>query len=45
MPNMDDVWLSVMHSAMDQRSAGRPAGASSAHPGAPLLQADSSSQP
>ncbi|CAF92671.1 unnamed protein product, partial [Tetraodon nigroviridis] len=21
MPNMDDVWLSVMHSAMDQRSA------------------------
>lgn len=22
MPNMDDVWLTIMHSAMDQRSAG-----------------------
>uniref|UniRef100_UPI0037E79B39 testis-expressed protein 2-like isoform X2 n=1 Tax=Semicossyphus pulcher TaxID=241346 RepID=UPI0037E79B39 len=24
MPNMDDVWLSVMHSAMDPRTAGGP---------------------
>lgn len=24
MPNMDDVWLSIMHSAMDTRTAGGP---------------------
>lgn len=24
MPNMDDVWLTIMHSAMDQRGAGGP---------------------
>ncbi|XP_034386180.1 testis-expressed protein 2-like isoform X2 [Cyclopterus lumpus] len=24
MPNMDDLWLTVMHSAMDPRTAGRP---------------------
>lgn len=24
MPNMDDVWLTIMHSAMDSRSAGGP---------------------
>lgn len=24
MPNMDDVWLSIMHSAMDPRTAGGP---------------------
>lgn len=24
MPNMDDVWLTIMHSAMDQRTAGGP---------------------
>nr|XP_057941772.1 testis-expressed protein 2-like [Doryrhamphus excisus]XP_057941782.1 testis-expressed protein 2-like [Doryrhamphus excisus] len=24
MPNMDDVWLTLMHSAMDQRTAGGP---------------------
>lgn len=24
MPNMDDVWLTIMHSAMDSRTAGGP---------------------
>lgn len=24
MPNMDDVWLPIMHSAMDPRTAGGP---------------------
>lgn len=24
MPNMDDVWLTIMHSAMDPRTAGGP---------------------
>lgn len=45
MPNMDDVWLSVMHSAMDQRSASGPSGGSSGEPGASELTMDSSSQP
>lgn len=45
MPNMDDVWLSVMHSAMDQRSASEPSGGSSGEPGACELTMDSSSQP
>ncbi|KAJ8002090.1 hypothetical protein DPEC_G00176190 [Dallia pectoralis] len=29
MPNMDDVWLTVMHSAMDPRSSGGPAASTS----------------
>lgn len=40
MPNMDDVWLSIMHSAMDQRSASGPPGGGSAE-----LKMDGSSQP
>ncbi|XP_072240283.1 testis-expressed protein 2-like isoform X2 [Leuresthes tenuis] len=32
MPNMDDVWLPIMHSAMDPRSAGGPSGGPSVDP-------------
>ncbi|XP_034150009.1 testis-expressed protein 2 isoform X2 [Esox lucius] len=29
MPNMDDVWLTIMHSAMDSRSSGGPSASTS----------------
>lgn len=44
MPNMDDVWLSVMHSAMDQRSSGGPPGPPSVEPRPSELK-DAGSQP
>ena len=32
MPNMDDIWLSIMHSAMDPRTAGGPLAPPAADP-------------
>lgn len=45
MPNMDDVWLSVMHSAMDQRSSGGPLVGATVEPRASELKTDGSAQP
>ncbi|XP_008300133.1 testis-expressed sequence 2 protein-like isoform X2 [Stegastes partitus] len=46
MPNMDDVWLTIMHSAMDPRSAGGPSvGLPAADPEPWQPERDSTSQP
>ncbi|TNM86268.1 hypothetical protein fugu_008539 [Takifugu bimaculatus] len=45
MPNMDDVWLSVMHSAMDQRSSGGPLASSGLEPRPSEPKADGGAQP
>ncbi|XP_071359808.1 testis-expressed protein 2-like isoform X2 [Trachinotus anak] len=45
MPNMDDVWLTIMHSAMDPRTAGGPFVAPAVDPEPSQPERDSSSQP
>ncbi|KAM3624437.1 uncharacterized protein V6R79_023384 [Siganus canaliculatus] len=45
MPNMDDVWLTIMHSAMDPRTAGGPFAGSTVDPDPSQLEKDSLSQP
>lgn len=45
MPNMDDVWLSVMHSAMDTRTAGGPLVGPVADPEPSQPEGGSTSQP
>ncbi|GLD61064.1 testis-expressed sequence 2 protein-like protein [Lates japonicus] len=45
MPNMDDVWLTIMHSAMDPRTAGGPLVGPSVDPEPSQPDRDSSSQP
>ncbi|XP_061685244.1 testis-expressed protein 2-like isoform X2 [Syngnathoides biaculeatus] len=40
MPNMDDVWLTIMHSAMDQRTSGRPLAWSAVSQEPSLLERD-----
>ncbi|KAM9362650.1 testis-expressed protein 2-like [Symphorus nematophorus] len=45
MPNMDDVWLTIMHSAMDQRTAGGPLVGPAVDPEPSQLERDSTSQP
>ncbi|XP_077379651.1 testis-expressed protein 2-like isoform X2 [Festucalex cinctus] len=43
MPNMDDVWLTIMHSAMDQRSAAGPLAWSAVHQEPSHMEKDSTS--
>ncbi|XP_061580700.1 testis-expressed protein 2-like [Cololabis saira] len=45
MPNMDDLWLTIMHSAMDPRSAGGPPAAPPANPDPPSCGTDDTGQP
>ncbi|XP_074487131.1 testis-expressed protein 2-like isoform X1 [Sebastes fasciatus] len=45
MPNMDDIWLSVMHSAMDPRTAGGPFVGLAVDPEPSQPEKDSTSQP
>ncbi|XP_040891566.1 testis-expressed protein 2-like [Toxotes jaculatrix] len=45
MPNMDDVWLTIMHSAMDPRTAGGPLVGPAVEPEPSHPERDSSSQP
>ncbi|KAE8301031.1 Testis-expressed protein 2 Transmembrane protein 96 [Larimichthys crocea] len=45
MPNMDDVWLTIMHSAMDPRTAGGPLVCPAVDPEPPQPDRDSTSQP
>ncbi|XP_054460738.1 testis-expressed protein 2-like isoform X2 [Anoplopoma fimbria] len=45
MPNMDDVWLTVMHSAMDPRTAGGPLVGHTVDPEPAPPEMDSTSQP
>ncbi|XP_041640707.1 testis-expressed protein 2-like isoform X2 [Cheilinus undulatus] len=45
MPNMDDVWLTIMHSAMDPRSAGGPLVGPAADPEPSQQEKDSTNQP
>ncbi|XP_033935120.1 testis-expressed protein 2-like [Pseudochaenichthys georgianus] len=45
MPNMDDVWLTLMHSAMDPRSAGRPAEGLAVDPEPSQPEKDNACQP
>ncbi|XP_029372648.1 testis-expressed protein 2-like [Echeneis naucrates] len=45
MPNMDDVWLTIMHSAMDPRTASGPFAAPAVDPEPSPSEKDSSSQP
>ncbi|XP_076584306.1 testis-expressed protein 2-like isoform X1 [Chaetodon auriga] len=45
MPNMDDVWLTIMHSAMDPRTAGGPLVGPPVDPEPPQPERDSTSQP
>ncbi|XP_034543805.1 testis-expressed protein 2-like [Notolabrus celidotus] len=45
MPNMDDVWLTIMHSAMDPRTAGGPFVGPAVDPGSSPPEKDSTSQP
>ncbi|XP_041788960.1 testis-expressed protein 2-like isoform X2 [Chelmon rostratus] len=45
MPNMDDVWLTIMHSAMDPRTAGGPLVGFAVDPEPPQPERDSTSQP
>ncbi|XP_026158156.1 testis-expressed protein 2-like isoform X2 [Mastacembelus armatus] len=44
MPNMDDVWLTIMHSAMDPRTAGGPLVGPSVDPEPSQLERESTSQ-
>ncbi|XP_023139309.2 testis-expressed protein 2-like isoform X2 [Amphiprion ocellaris] len=45
MPNMDDVWLTIMHSAMDPRTAGGPLVGLSMDPEPSQPERDSNGQP
>lgn len=45
MPNMDDVWLAVMHSAMDQRTSGGSPAGPTAEREPPQPERDGTSQP
>lgn len=45
MPNMDDVWLSIMHSAMDTRTACGPLVSPTADPEPSQSERDGTSQP
>lgn len=45
MPNMDDVWLTVMHAAMDPRTAGGHSVGPAADPETSQPEKDSTSQP
>ncbi|XP_038570328.1 testis-expressed protein 2-like isoform X2 [Micropterus salmoides] len=45
MPNMDDVWLTIMHSAMDPRTAGGPLVDPTLEPEPSQPERDSTSQP
>ncbi|XP_067440352.1 testis-expressed protein 2-like isoform X1 [Thunnus thynnus] len=45
MPNMDDVWLTIMHSAMDQRTSGGPLVGPTVDPEPSQSERDSTSQP
>ncbi|KAM6941272.1 testis-expressed protein 2-like isoform 1-T2 [Lycodopsis pacificus] len=45
MPNMDDVWLTVMHSAMDPRTAGGPLVGLTVDPEPAPPEKDGTSQP
>ncbi|KAM6940181.1 testis-expressed protein 2-like [Xenentodon cancila] len=45
MPNMDDVWLTIMHSAMDPRTAGGPLVAPPVNPEPSSCGTDNTSQP
>ncbi|XP_070771390.1 testis-expressed protein 2-like [Enoplosus armatus] len=45
MPNMDDVWLTIMHSAMDPRTAGGPLVGPTVDPEPSPPERDSTSQP
>ncbi|XP_068178263.1 testis-expressed protein 2-like [Antennarius striatus] len=45
MPNMDDLWLTIMHSAMDPRTSGGPIVGPAVDPGASQPVKDSTSQP
>ncbi|XP_063739812.1 testis-expressed protein 2-like isoform X2 [Eleginops maclovinus] len=45
MPNMDDVWLTVMHSAMDPRSAGGPSEGLAVDPEPSQSEKDTTDQP
>nr|XP_046258906.1 testis-expressed protein 2-like isoform X2 [Scatophagus argus] len=45
MPNMDDVWLTIMHSAMDPRTAGGPLVGPAVDPEPSQAERDSTTQP
>ncbi|KAM7418489.1 hypothetical protein PAMA_015891 [Pampus argenteus] len=45
MPNMDDVWLTIMHSAMDQRTSSGPFVGPAVDPEPSQPERDSTSQP
>ncbi|XP_062284144.1 testis-expressed protein 2-like [Scomber scombrus] len=45
MPNMDDIWLTIMHSAMDPRTSGGPLVGPTADPELSHPERDSPSQP
>ncbi|KAM4603457.1 testis-expressed protein 2-like [Polymixia lowei] len=45
MPNMDDMWLTIMHSAMDPRTSGGPLAGSTADPEPSLQERGATSQP
>ncbi|XP_068606777.1 testis-expressed protein 2-like [Brachionichthys hirsutus] len=45
MPNMDDLWLTIMHSAMDPRTAGGPLVGAAVDPGPSQPLKDGTSQP
>ncbi|XP_078147955.1 testis-expressed protein 2-like [Centroberyx gerrardi] len=45
MPNMDDVWLTIMHSAMDPRTAGGPLAGSTGEPEPSQQERGAASQP
>ncbi|XP_060923406.1 testis-expressed protein 2-like isoform X2 [Limanda limanda] len=45
MPNMDDVWLTIMHTAMDPRTASGPSVVSTGDTEPSQPESDSSSQP
>ncbi|XP_034043353.1 testis-expressed protein 2-like isoform X2 [Thalassophryne amazonica] len=44
MPNMDDIWLTIMHSAMDPRTAGGPLAGLAVDPEPPQQDRDPTSQ-
>ncbi|XP_070711185.1 testis-expressed protein 2-like [Pempheris klunzingeri] len=45
MPNMDDVWLTIMHSALDPRTASGPLVDSAGDPEPSQMEKDGTSQP